>query len=179
MMFSILADGASSSWNPFESFGVTGWEPFVASLIAFGLMVLVLRLFAFKPIQQMLDLRRERIQEGEQMREESARKLASVQKEAKEILTKATQEGQEQVEYAKANGARILAEKEAEASRSVQDIMARAHEAADLETKQAREELKGEFTRLVAQATAQVTGKVLNEEDHRRINRELIDKINS
>jgi F-type H+-transporting ATPase subunit b len=48
-----------------------------------------------------------------------------------------------------------------------------------LETKQAREELKGEFARLVAQATAQVTGKVLNEEDHRRINRELIDKINS
>ncbi len=36
-MPNILAD---QSWNPFASFGVTSWEPFLANLIAFIVIVL-------------------------------------------------------------------------------------------------------------------------------------------
>ena len=42
-----------------------------------------------------------------------------------------------------------------------------------------RDALKEQFGQLVALATAQVTGKVLTEEDQRRINREAIDSLDS
>ena len=52
-MLQIIAD---QSWNPFAPFGVTSWEPFLANLIAFILMVVILRYVAFKPIQNILEL---------------------------------------------------------------------------------------------------------------------------
>lgn len=51
-MLQIIAD---QSWNPFAPFGVTSWEPFLANLIAFILMVVILRYVAFKPIQNILE----------------------------------------------------------------------------------------------------------------------------
>lgn len=51
-MLNLIADQA---WNPFAPFGVTSWEPFVANLIAFILMVAILRYLAFKPIQNVLE----------------------------------------------------------------------------------------------------------------------------
>lgn len=179
MIISILADAGSQSWNPFASFGVTSWQPFVSNLIAFVLMIVILRVFAFKPIREMLQKRKDRIAEGEYMRAESERKLASVQKEAKDILVKAGQEGQEQVGKAKEAAAKLLQAKEEEASRIARDMIARSEEATAIENKQAREELKKDFVRMVALATSQVAGKVLTDEDHRRINQELIKEINS
>lgn len=179
MIVTILADTGSQSWNPFASFGVTSWEPLVSNLIAFILMIIILRIFAFKPIREMLQKRKDRIAEAEYMRAESERKLASVQKEAKEILVKAGQEGQEQVVKAKEAASKLLQSKEEEAARMARDMIARSEEAVAIETKQAREELKKDFVRMVALATAQVSGKVLTDEDHRRINQELIQEIKS
>ena len=153
-MLNLIADQA---WNPFAPFGVTSWEPFVANLIAFILMVAILRYLAFKPIQNVLEKRRRRIEEGEEMREESERQLASVKEQTHEMLV----------------------EQEAEASRKAEEIIKKARQLAELEQQKEREALKEQFGQLVALAAAQVTGKMLTEEDQRRINREAIDSLDS
>lgn len=165
--------------NPFPRFGVTSWEPFAANLIAFLIMVVVLRVFAFKPIQAMLEKRRQRIIEGEEMRAESEQQLADVQKTTKEMISKAAKDGLRQIEDAKTAAAKLLAEKEAEAGKIARDIVEKSKEAAELEARHAKEELKGEFARLVAMTAAGVTGKILTTEDHARINREVIDSMRS
>ena len=101
-MLNLIADQA---WNPFAPFGVTSWEPFVANLIAFILMVAILRYLAFKPIQNVLEKRRRRIEEGEEMREESERQLASVKEQTHEMLVEAGEKGQEKIDAAKAAAA--------------------------------------------------------------------------
>lgn len=179
MIPELIASTAASSWNPLAPFGVTSWEPFVANLIAFIVMVVILRVVAFKPIQNMLEKRRQRIIEGEEMRAESEQQLADVQKTTKEMVAKAAKDGLRQIEEAKQAADRLIAEKEAEAGKLGRDIIEKSKEAAELEARQAKEELKGEFARLVAMATAGVTGKVLSEEDHAKINREVIDSIHS
>lgn len=163
--------------NPLPRFGVTSWEPFFANLIAFVIMVIILRFFAFKPIQAMLEKRRQRIIEGEEMRAESEQQLADVQKTTKEMISKAAKDGLRQIEDAKNAAARLLAEKEAEAGKIAKDIVEKSKEAAELEARRAKDELKGEFARLVAMTAAGVTGKILTEEDHARINREVIDSM--
>ena len=85
-MLQIIAD---QSWNPFAPFGVTSWEPFLANLIAIILMVVILRYVAFKPIQNILEKRRQRNEEGEEMREESERQLATVKEQTRELLVEA------------------------------------------------------------------------------------------
>ena len=172
-MLNLIADQA---WNPFAPFGVTSWEPFVANLIAFILMVAILRYLAFKPIQNVLEKRRRRIEEGEEMREESERQLASVKEQTHEMLVEA---GEEKIDAAKAAAARLLEEQEAEASRKAEEIIKKARQLAELEQQKEREALKEQFGQLVALAAAQVTGKMLTEEDQRRINREAIDSLDS
>ena len=172
-MLNLIADQA---WNPFAPFGVTSWEPFVANLIAFILMVVILRYLAFKPIQNVLEKRRRRIEEGEEMREESERQLASVKEQTHEMLVEAGEKGQEKIDAAKA---RLLEEQEAEASRKAEEIIKKARQLAELEQQKEREALKEQFGQLVALAAAQVTGKMLTEEDQRRINREAIDSLDS
>ena len=172
-MLQIIAD---QSWNPFAPFGVTSWEPFLANLIAFILMVVILRYVAFKPIQNILEKRRQRIEEGEEMREESERQLATVKEQTREMLVEAGEKGQEKIDAAKAAAARLLEEQEAE---KAAEIIKKAHELSALEQQKERDALKEQFGQLVALATAQVTGKVLTEEDQRRINREAIDSLDS
>lgn len=175
-MLNFIAD---QSWNPFAPFGVTSWEPFLANLIAFILMVLILRFLAFKPIQRVLEKRRQRIEEGEEMREESERQLVSVKEQTREMLVEAGEKGQEKIDAAKAAAARLMEEQEAVAARKAEEIVKKARELSELEQQKEREALKEQFGQLVALATAQVTGKVLTEDDQRRINREAIDSLDS
>ena len=175
-MLNLIAD---QSWNPFAPFGVTSWEPFVANLIAFILMVVILRYLAFKPIQNVLEKRRQRIEEGEEMREESERQLASVKEQTHEMLVEAGEKGQEKIDAAKAAASRLLEEQETVASQKAEEIVRKARQLAELEQQKEREALKEHFGQLVALAAAQVTGKMLTEEDQRRINREAIDSLDS
>ena len=142
-------------------------------------MVVILRYLAFKPIQNVLEKRRQRIEEGEEMREESERQLASVKEQTHEMLVEAGEKGQEKIDAAKAAAARLLEEQEAEASRKAEEIIKKARQLAELEQQKEREALKEQFGQLVALAAAQVTGKMLTEEDQRRINREAIDSLDS
>lgn len=142
-------------------------------------MVVILRYVAFKPIQNILEKRRQRIEEGEEMREESERQLATVKEQTREMLVEAGEKGQEKIDAAKAAAARLLEEQEAAASEKAAEIIKKAHELSALEQQKERDALKEQFGQLVALATAQVTGKVLTEEDQRRINREAIDSLDS
>ncbi len=163
--------------NPLEAFGVTAWEPFLAHLIAFVIVIIILKVFAFKPIQAVLEQRRQRVIEGERMRAESERKLAGAHDEETRIIEGAREEGRQNLAKAKTTAEKVLADKTEEASTAARQIIERSHEAAALEAQRDRDRLKAEFGRLVAQATEQVTGKVLTEEDHRRINAEAISQL--
>lgn len=167
----------AASSNPLDAFGVTAWEPFVAHLIAFVIVIIILKVFAFKPIQAMLEQRRQRIADGERMRAESEQKLAGAHDEEARIIEQAREAGRQNLAKAKETAEKVLADKTEEASASARQIIERSHEAAALEAERDREKLKAEFGRLVAQATGQVTGKILTEEDHRRINAEAISQL--
>lgn len=155
--------------NPFEVFGVTSWEPLVANAIAFIVVAVILKMFAFKPLIKVLDERKQRIAEAEEMRKKTEETLASLEAKTDSILEEARDKGTKLIEEAKDAAERFLHQKEQEAGKQVEDILSKAREASAIEAREARNELRSEFSRLVAQATAQATGKVLSEEDRRAI----------
>ena len=76
-----------------------------------------------------------------------------------------------------ADAARLQADLSAKASAEAQAVIENAHKQAEMDTQREKDALKGEFTRLVAEATSRVTGKVLSDADHRAINAEAIKSL--
>ena len=139
------------------------------TIVCFLITLFVLKRYAFGPIQKMIDDRRERIrqsiEEAEHAREE-ARKLleehrsliGEARRDAEEILTEARR-------VADAQRERVKEETEADRQRRLEDTRRQI----EAETQRALGQIRAEVAELTLVATAKVTGKVLDDADHRRL----------
>jgi len=160
----------------FDTFGVE-WGKLLAQVFIFVIVWLVLKRYAFGPVQAMLEARRKRISEGEAKLEKIARDLAAAEENAKGIIAKADADANRLIKEA-GEGATALAEKKRQASiAEAAAIVAKAREAAKLEQEQLLSQLKREFGRMVVDATTRVTGKVLTPDDQERLNRETAAQV--
>lgn len=173
MFTPLLADAVQEMT---EQFGLHT-DAFIAHTIAFIILAAVVVFFGIKPIMKQLEERRQRIEEGEAMHERSQKELAEVKITGEKIVADAREEGRKQIEHARQTAAKLQEDLTAKATLEARTIVSNARQQADLDTRREKEALKGEFARLVAAATAQVTGKVLTEDDHRAINAEAISKL--
>jgi F-type H+-transporting ATPase subunit b len=139
------------------------------TIVAFGITVFVLKRYAFGPIQKTIDERRERIrqsiEEAEHAREEARRLLeehkalmGKARGEAESILAEARRVGDAQRE-------RMREEVEADRRRRLEETRRQI----EGETSRALTQIRAEVAELTLVATAKVTGKVLDDEDHRRL----------
>jgi F-type H+-transporting ATPase subunit b len=147
------------------------------TLIAFAITFFVLKRFAFGPIQRTIDERRERIrkaveeadnarQEARELLEQHRALLAGAKSEAAEILAEARKVGDAQIE-------RVKSEAEEERLRRLEETARQI----DAETKRSLDLIRSEVADLTLQATARVTGKVLDAEDQRRLIDEAIAEL--
>jgi len=161
-----------------ETFGFDIWI-FFSQVISFVVVALVLRQFAYKPVQAVLEERRQRIAEGLLNSEKIKQQLAEAEQRHAEILTKANVQAQKMIDDARASSAHIAERKQQEAVIAAEQIMAKAREASAIEHERTMTELKRELGRLVVNTTAKVTGKVLTPDDQRRLQEEAARQIAS
>lgn len=160
----------------FKTFHIDGWS-FAAQLINFLLIAFLLKKFAFGPIIDILEKRRERIASGEEKLKEVEAQIASSERRTEEILTKANDDAKRLIAEAKESAVLLGERKAQDAVSSAKQILAKAEEAAKAEREQMVIELRREFGRLVTATTTQVTGKILTDDDQKRINEEAIAKV--
>lgn len=156
-----------------------GWKPayFFAQVLNFALVLFVLKKFAFGPIQELLEKRKSRIQEGEDKLVKIEKQLADSEKEKAALIEKANLEAKRLITEAKDSATALGEQKAQEATSQAQTILTKAQEAARAERATIQAELKKEFGRLVVATTSQVTGKTLDEEDQKRINEEAVSSV--
>ena len=175
-LFLLAADTGAGETDIFKQFGVH-WAPFIAQLVNFFIICLVLKKFAFGPVQEMLEKRRMRIQDAEDKLKQVEQQIAESEKNTEAAMQEANERAKRLVEEAKSSADAIGERKAQEATAAAQAILAKAEEAAKAERDKIQSELKKEFGRLVTSTTAQVTGKVLNEDDQKRLNEEALAKV--
>ena len=175
-MITLLAAGGEESANLLQTFGVN-WQLFTFQLINFIVVIIVLKKFAFGPITAMLEQRSKRIAEGEEKLKRIETQLAESEENTAAALNKANADAKRLIEEAKDSAATLSEEKTQEAIAKAQGILDKAALAAKSERDQMVTELKQDFGRLVAATTANVTGKVLTEEDNKRINQEALASV--
>lgn len=161
-----------------KNFGIHA-NLFIAQCISFFLVLFVLKKFAFGPIQAMLEQRRNRIAEGEDKLKRIEAQLAESEATTAAAIEKANEEAQRLINEAKESASAFTEKKAQEAVASAQAILAKADEQARADRAAMTADLKKEFGRLVAKTTAQVTGKVLDDGDKKRINDEAVTKLDA
>jgi len=149
----------------------------IAQVIIFGVVFWVLKAKAFGPIMAMLEQRRQRIADGESKLEKISKDLAEAEANARAVLDKANAEAARAVADANESAKLLTERKQQDAVHEANQIIAKAREAAQLEHEQLMSQLKHEFGRMVSDATARVTGKVLNADDQNRINQETTAQV--
>ena len=172
----VEAGGANPLEEIFKEFHITGWN-FIAQCVAFLIVAIALKTFAFGPVLAILEKRRQRIADGEDNLRKVEAQISENEKRREEILTKANDDAKRLVDEAKESAVAVGEHKTQEAIAEAQQIIAKAREAAKAEHDHMTAELRKEFGRLVTATTAQVTGKVLSDDDQRRINEEALSRV--
>jgi F-type H+-transporting ATPase subunit b len=156
-----------------------GWNPwlFFSQVISFAIVAFLLRRFAYKPIQAVLEERRRRIEEGLLNAEKIKKELAEAQKRYAEILAKGNADAQKMIDEARESSTHLAERKQQEAIAAAEQILAKAREASAIEHERTMDSLRRELGRLVVDTTAKVTGKVLTSEDQRRLQEEALRQL--
>jgi F-type H+-transporting ATPase subunit b len=147
------------------------------TIICFAITFFVLRKYAFGPIQQMIDTRRERIEqalaEADNAREEARRMLEEHKKligqaktEAEEILTEARR-------VADAQRERVREETEEDRQRRLEETRRQIEQA----THQALGQIREEVGKLSLLAAEKITRKTLTGDDQQRLIDEALAEI--
>ncbi len=147
------------------------------TLVAFGVTFFVLKRYAFKPIQKIIDDRRDGIMqavdeadaarnEARELLEQNRAILAEARTESAQILADARKVSDAQIQRAKD-------EAEVERQRRLEDTRKQI----DAETTRAIDQIRGEVADLTLEATQRVVGKVLDTADQRRLIDEAIEGL--
>jgi len=156
-----------------KKFGVN-WTLFISQCIAFLVVALALKKFAYAPVLKVLEDRKQRIAEGIENADKIKTELEATQAQKDEILKEAGVKRHEIIDAAKAAAAKLEKEEAEKALKKAEDIIAKAQEATEASRQEMMNELKAEIGRLVVETTMKVSGKVLSDEDQQR----LIDETN-
>ncbi len=141
----------------------------ITQIVNFVILLVLLRLLLYKPIQNMLGARKQKIQESLEYAERVKRDAAEQQKEFERKLEETRRETQ-----AAAQAAQQVGEKEreailAQAREDAQKIVAQAKEQIEFERKQMMADLHDDVVRLSLLAAQKVIGQALDDRAHRQL----------
>ncbi len=149
----------------------------VWTILTFVIVLWVLKRFAFGRIQGMIDQRRDRIrealdeadkarEEARKLREEVRREREQAKADRERLLDESRRQAQRQLEQARE-----------QADADLKERLAKNLEELDAENARLREQIRRDVVELTLLASEKVTGKVLDDEDQRRLIDETIAEV--
>jgi F-type H+-transporting ATPase subunit b len=141
----------------------------IAQVVNFAILLVLLRLVAYKPILKMLDERKKRITEGLNAADIARAEAAQAQTNIQSQLDEARREGQEIVGNAQQIATRIQTDAREEAGRERELALERARAEIGLERDRAIAQLRAEFGDITVAAAEKVIGQSLDAQAHQRI----------
>ena len=178
-LFLLSATQAVNSPGPegiVTTFGVD-WSHLLAQVASFLIVCFILYLFAYRPVLKMLEVRRQQIAQGLANAEQIKAELARTETQRQEVMAQANAQATKFIEEARVAAARLQEQETRKAIAAAEQILVQAREAAAQDHERMLAELKREVGRLVVQATAAVSGKILTPEDQRRLAEETAKQV--
>lgn len=168
------------SENPIQAvagqFGING-QIFVAQLINFLIVLIVLWKFVYKPIIRMLDERTEKIEKSMKQADEIEKRVDLIEKEKEDIVSQAQKQAQEIIEKAHSQGQARQDEIIIAAKREVERIIAKGKDQLNDEKTAMMKELKKEIIDLAMKATTRILKDQVDEVKSKSLAEETVRKL--
>lgn len=159
-----------------EQLGIN-WQGLLAQIVNFGLLLVLLRMFLYKPVLNMLDQRSAKIREGLQRAEEMRAAAERAKEEHAAFIEEGRKEGQAIIARAEQIAARLKEEAQAQARAEAEQFLARARAEIERDKQQAIAELRGQVADLAILAASRVVGRSLDNTVHYRLIEEVLDEV--
>jgi F-type H+-transporting ATPase subunit b len=146
----------------------------VVFIINFIVLLVLLRLFLFKPVLKMLDERAQRTKEGMELAEATKKEYEQAKGEVQKQIEKGRQETQAIIAQAMQVGERLKEESRQEAAKQAQTIIDRTRTELETERDKIVEDLRREFVDISITAAEKVIKETLDREKHRKLIEETL-----
>ncbi len=149
---------------------------FVAQVMNFVILLVLLYFIAYKPIIKMLDQRSAKIKEGMEQAESIHQQLAHTNEEIKTQLDKSQRQGEAIIAQATKIGECAKEDAKAEACREAEAINNKAKVEIEREREKSIDELRKEFVDIAITAAEKVIKETLDKEKHRQLIEDIIQE---
>jgi F-type H+-transporting ATPase subunit b len=187
MLITLLAaeaatHGAEAAGHAEEATGLAalGVDPkvFAFQLITFVFVFALLKKFAFKPIGNMLEKRRQTIDDGVRLGQKLEREREKLDQEAAKVTREARHEADRIIANGHKEAREVLRDAEKAANRKADAMMADAELRIHEETEQAKRKLEKDIVALVSEATEAIVGEKVDPKKDAEIIEKVIRKRN-
>jgi F-type H+-transporting ATPase subunit b len=141
----------------------------IAYIINFTVLVILLRLFLYKPVKNMLEQRKQRIADNLAAADREAQKAAQQRADFEKELAEARQASQEEARKAAETTEKMRQEILKTARKEAEDIKAQARKEAEQEKEQIAADLQKQAAALSLQMTRKVVGEGIDEKTQRKL----------
>lgn len=138
-------------------------------LLAFWVVFWILKSFAFKPILQIIDARRKKIEEEFTGIDRQKQGLENLEKEYRLKLAKIEDEARVKIQEAAAIGISLARDIQDKARQDAQKMVDRAKAEIDQDIAKARISMRGELVELSALISEKIIRERLNEAEHGKL----------
>jgi F-type H+-transporting ATPase subunit b len=149
----------------------------VATIGNLLILTWILKKFLWKPVTNMLEKRKNEVDEIYQKAEDAKRVAEKDRLEYRAKLDGAEEEAEEIVRAATARADKLSESIIDDAKSRADDTLRRAEAEIELEKKRAMNELKDEISSISMQIAENVVGREMNEDDHRELIDSFIDEL--
>jgi F-type H+-transporting ATPase subunit b len=148
----------------------------VVFVVNFIILLVLLRLFLYKPVMKVLDERAKKTKDAMELAEATKKEYEQARAEVQKQIEKGRQEGQAIITQAMQVGERLKEESRQEAAKQAQVIVDRARSELEAERDKIVGDLRRAFVDISIAAAEKVIKETLDKEKHRKLIEETLQE---
>lgn len=152
-------------------------QEILTQAFAFAILVFVLKKFAWKPLLQLLDERREKIRSGLEDIEQSKKDVEVLKQKYEELRAKIEEEARDRIQQAVSEGKRVGRELQDEARQEARKILDKAKDDLALEVAKAKVALREQIANLTLATTERLIREKMDAKKDKDLILQLIEDL--
>jgi F-type H+-transporting ATPase subunit b len=153
------------------------WKTLIAQLVNFTVVLVVLLVFAVKPIMKLMKAREDKIARGLQDADVAEQKLQEAEKEKKAAINAGRKEAQQIVNQTEKDAEELKQKKMEQAQTEVKKVIEDARRQIKNEKEQMIRGVKDELGELVMLAVGKISKEGINEKAHQHLIDDAIEEV--
>lgn len=153
------------------------FQEILTQIVAFLILLWVMKKVAWKPLLALLDERRKRIQDAFDGIEAQRREIETMKADYEKRFALIGEQARLKIQEAMAEGRGLASEIQEKARQEAREILERSKQSIEIEIGKARIELKDVIVSLTLQATENLLREKLDPAEHKRMITEFLEEV--